>query len=202
MCEGLVHEDRHYHTGPFVVTVRQCHHDGALDAHPARARPSRFASPTAYDGAAADLMIALHAWRSADSIRRFRELLSGPAADRRLERHRHLRIHRARSGARLAFARLRRSAGRAAGSRAAARAGAVSAQGSGGAPVGSPAATCRSRRATRSFDVAVIGHLRDVKDPLRAAAGGAPPAGRLAHSHRACRGRRDAALGGAWRRPR
>src|SRR5262249_57296300 len=27
-----------------------------------------------YDGAAADLMIALHAWRSAESIRRFREL--------------------------------------------------------------------------------------------------------------------------------
>ena len=26
-----------------------------------------------YDGAAADLMIAIHAWRSADSIRRFRE---------------------------------------------------------------------------------------------------------------------------------
>src|SRR6266511_4098958 len=27
-----------------------------------------------YEGASADLMIALHAWRSADSIRRFREL--------------------------------------------------------------------------------------------------------------------------------
>ena len=26
-----------------------------------------------YDGAAAELMIAIHAWRSADSIRRFRE---------------------------------------------------------------------------------------------------------------------------------
>src|SRR5262249_60533558 len=34
----------------------------------------RFTLPRRYNGAAADLMIALHAWRSSDSIRNFREL--------------------------------------------------------------------------------------------------------------------------------
>ena len=97
-----------------------------------------------YDGAAADLMIALHAWRSADSIRRFSRALPGSAADRGVERHRHLRLYRSRSCADFAFARLRRPAGRAAGACAPARAGAISAQGSRAAPVGSAAASCAS----------------------------------------------------------
>ena len=37
--EGLVHADHHYHTGPFVVTVREWYHDRPMGADPARARP-------------------------------------------------------------------------------------------------------------------------------------------------------------------
>ena len=121
----------------------------------------------AYDGSPTDLMIALHAWRSAESIRRFRALypdrplivaLSGtdiyeyiardPApvlhslacADRLLALQDLVRRRvpmRFRSKLRVLYQ---------------------------SAPPLRP-----GRKSTRSFDVAVIGHLRHVKDPMRAA---------------------------------
>ena len=90
-------------------------------------------------------------------------------ADRGIERHRYLRIHRARSGAYAALSRLRRSPGRLAKARAATPAGAISTKSSRRAPIG----CCRFVRVpdkrTSRFDVVVIGHLRKVKDPMRAA---------------------------------
>jgi hypothetical protein len=70
--KSLVHEDRSYHAGAFIVTIRQQDHEHALGADLAPARTSR-SHRRSLRRAGADLMIALHAWRSADSIRTFRE---------------------------------------------------------------------------------------------------------------------------------
>jgi putative glycosyltransferase (TIGR04348 family) len=121
-----------------------------------------------YDGAAADIMIALHAWRSADSIRGFRErypdrplvvaltgtdindyLESDPAptlrslacADR-LVALQDLAIRRVPARFRRKVCVIHQSV---------------------------PTQRRAVARRSRHVDVLVIGHLRDVKDPLRAA---------------------------------
>ena len=121
-----------------------------------------------YDGAAADLMIALHAWRSAESIRRFHALhpdrplivaLSGTDIYDYIDRDPVPTLHSLECADRLVAlqelvqrrlpARLRRKM-------------LVIYQ-------SAPAVPRRAAREPRSFDVAVIGHLRHVKDPFRAA---------------------------------
>src|SRR5262245_56746125 len=126
-----------------------------------------------YDETPADLMIALHAWRSADSIRRFRELypdrplivaLTGTDAYEYIDRDPVPTLHSLAVADRLVALQdlvrrrvpasfrhkvrvVHRSAARVARART--------------SRVGDALA--------RRFDVAVIGHLREVKDPFRAA---------------------------------
>jgi len=121
-----------------------------------------------YEGASADLMIALHAWRSADSIRRFRELnpdqplivaLSGTDIYEYIDRDPAPTLHSLACADRLVAlqdlarqrvpAQFRRK---------------VRVIHQSASPLRPP-----GPRAARSFDVAVIGHLREVKDPFRAA---------------------------------
>jgi putative glycosyltransferase (TIGR04348 family) len=121
-----------------------------------------------YNGAPADLMIALHAWRSADSIREFRArypdrplivALSGTDIYEYIDRDPAPTLRSLACADRLValqeLARLR-----------------VPAQFRRKVRVlyqSAPPLRALGRRATRRFDVAVIGHLREVKDPLRAA---------------------------------
>jgi putative glycosyltransferase (TIGR04348 family) len=121
-----------------------------------------------YDGTVADLMIALHAWRSADAIRHFRELypdrplivaLSGTDIYEYIDRDPAPTLHSLACADRLVALQalaLRRLPAR---FRSKVRVVHQSAP---------PLRPLRSK-ATRGFDVAVIGHLRQVKDPLRAA---------------------------------
>src|SRR5262249_7605398 len=121
-----------------------------------------------YNGAAADLMIAIHAWRSADSIRNFRELypdrplivaLSGTDVYDYIDRDPVPTLRSLACADRLGAVQglvRRRVPAR---FRAKVRVVHQSA-----APV--PRV---QRRPTRRFDVAVIGHLRQVKDSFRAA---------------------------------
>ena len=120
-----------------------------------------------YDGAAADLMIALHAWRSAESIRRFRELypdrplivgLSGTDIYDYIERDPVPTLHSLACADRLValqeLARLRVP------QRFRRKVWSFTSR------------RCRcglASRDARSFDVAVIGHLRAVKEPFCAA---------------------------------
>jgi putative glycosyltransferase (TIGR04348 family) len=121
-----------------------------------------------YDGTAADLMIALHAWRSADSIRDFREryadrplivALSGTDIYDYIDRDPAPTLHSLACADRLvALQELARRR--------------VPAQFRRKVRVlyqSAPPLRAAGRGATRGFDVAVIGHLREVKDPLRAA---------------------------------
>jgi putative glycosyltransferase (TIGR04348 family) len=121
-----------------------------------------------YDGTRADLMIALHAWRSADSIRRFRELypdrplivaLTGTDVYDYIDRDPVPTLHSLKCADRLVALQglVRRR---------------VPAQFRDKVRVvhQSAARVSRARTVTaRRFDVAVIGHLREVKDPFRAA---------------------------------
>jgi putative glycosyltransferase (TIGR04348 family) len=121
----------------------------------------------AYDGSPADLMIALHAWRSADSIRRFRALypdrplvvaLSGTDIYEYIDRDPAPVLHSLACADRLVALQdlvRRRLPPRFRGKLR------VVHQSAARVPM--------RRKSTRSFDVAVIGHLRHVKDPLRAA---------------------------------
>jgi putative glycosyltransferase (TIGR04348 family) len=121
-----------------------------------------------YDGAAADLMIALHAWRSADSIRRFRELypdrplivgLSGTDINDYIDRDPAPTLHSLACANRLVA--LQELAQERVPRRFRDKVRIVHQ---------SAAPLRRSRIARRgSFDIAVIGHLREVKDPFRAA---------------------------------
>jgi len=121
-----------------------------------------------FDGTAADMMIALHAWRSADSIRRFRELypdqplvvaltgtdineyldsdpaptLQSLACADRLVALQHLARRRVPAKFRRKVCVIHQSV---------------------------PAQRRAVARSTHRVDVLVIGHLREVKDPLRAA---------------------------------
>jgi putative glycosyltransferase (TIGR04348 family) len=123
---------------------------------------------TKYNDERADLMIALHAWRSAESIRRFRErypdrplivALSGTDINEYIERDPESTLRSLACADRLVAlqelarkrvpGRFRRKVRVIYQSAAALRR--------------APAATARG------FDIAVIGHLREVKDPLRAA---------------------------------
>jgi putative glycosyltransferase (TIGR04348 family) len=121
-----------------------------------------------YDGAAADLMIALHAWRSADSIRTFRERypdrplivgLSGTDIYGYIDRDRAPVLRSLACANRLVA--LQELARRRVPARFRDKLRIVY----------QSALPVRRGRADRtdSFDVAVIGHLRDVKDPFRAA---------------------------------
>ena len=136
-----------------------------------------------YDGGAADLMIALHAWRSSDSIRNFRELysdrplivaLSGTDIYDYIERDPAPTLHSLACADRLValqdLARRRVPAQ----FRRKLRVVHQSAQ-----------AISRLGPTTRRFDVAVIGHLRAVKDPFRAAeaARGLPATSRIRIVH-------------------
>jgi putative glycosyltransferase (TIGR04348 family) len=121
-----------------------------------------------YNGAAVDLMIALHAWRSADAIRLFRKRypdrplivgLSGTDIYEYIDRDRTPVLRSLACADRLiALQELARR-------RVPARfRGKVRIVHQSALPVR------RDRTArTGSFDVAVIGHLREVKDPFRAA---------------------------------
>jgi putative glycosyltransferase (TIGR04348 family) len=121
-----------------------------------------------FDGAGADLMIALHAWRSADSIRDFRNrfpdrplivALSGTDINEYIDRDPAPTLRSLACADRLVAlqelarqrvpARFRRKLR-------------VVYQSAPMLPRAAP-------RVTRGFDVAVIGHLRHVKDPFRAA---------------------------------
>src|SRR5262245_21649321 len=121
-----------------------------------------------YDETPADLMIALHAWRSADSIRRFRELypdrplivaLTGTDAYEYIDRDPVPTLHSLAVADRLVALQdlVRRR---------------VPAQFRHKVCVVHQSAARVARASNinaRHFDVAVIGHLREVKDPFRAA---------------------------------
>src|SRR5215468_12405729 len=119
-----------------------------------------------YNGAAADLMIALHAWRSSDSIRNFRERypdrplivgLSGTDVYDYIDRDPAPTLRSLACADRLvALQELARRR--------------VPARFRGKVRVVHQSAVALPRvHHRRSFDVAVIGHLREVKDPFRAA---------------------------------
>jgi putative glycosyltransferase (TIGR04348 family) len=121
-----------------------------------------------YDEAAADLMIAIHAWRSADSIRRFRErhperplivALSGTDIYEYIDRDPAPTLHSLGCADRLIA--LQDLARRRVPPRFRRKLRVM---------YQSAPPLRREGSATRSFEVAVIGHLREVKDPLRAAA--------------------------------
>ena len=121
-----------------------------------------------YEGARADLMIALHAWRSASSIRRFRELhpdrplivaLSGTDIYEYIERDPAPTLHSLACADRLVA--LQELARQRVPDRFRRKVRVVHQS-------ASPLAAAARKRA-RGFEVAVIGHLRKVKDPLRAA---------------------------------
>jgi putative glycosyltransferase (TIGR04348 family) len=121
----------------------------------------------AYDGSPTDLMVALHAWRSAESIRRFHALypdrplivaLSGTDIYEYIARDPAPVLHSLACADRiLALQDLVRR-------RVPMRFRSKLRVLHQSAPPLSP-----GRKSTRSFDVAVIGHLRHVKDPMRAA---------------------------------
>ncbi len=121
----------------------------------------------AYDGSPTDLMIALHAWRSAESIRRFRALypdrplivaLSGTDIYEYIARDPAPVLHSLACADRLLALQdlVRRRVPMRFRSKL--------------RVLHQSAHLLRpGRKSTRSFDVAVIGHLRHVKDPMRAA---------------------------------
>ena len=120
-----------------------------------------------YDGAPAELMIALHAWRSAESIRRFRELfadrplivaLSGTDINEYLERDPAATLRSLGYADRLVA--LQELACRRVPRRFRAKLRVLHQ---------SAPALQAAPQSVRGFDVAVIGHLREVKDPMRAA---------------------------------
>jgi len=121
-----------------------------------------------YDGAGADLMIAIHAWRSADSIRNFRELypdrplivaLSGTDVYDYIDRDPAPTLRSLACADRLVA--LQELVRRRVPARFRAKVRVVHQS---AAPL--PGVHLRRRA---GFDVAVIGHLREVKDPFRAA---------------------------------
>ena len=120
-----------------------------------------------YNGTPAELMVALHAWRSADSIRRFRELfpfrplivaLSGTDIYEYIERDPAPTLHSLACADRLVA--LQELAKQRIPRRFRHKVRIV---------YQSAPALHAVRGKTHGFDVAVIGHLRAVKDPMRAA---------------------------------
>ncbi|MGA7489895.1 MAG: selenoneine biosynthesis selenosugar synthase SenB, partial [Xanthobacteraceae bacterium] len=138
-----------------------------------------------YDGAAADMMVALHAWRSADSIRDFRErfpdrplivALSGTDIYEYLARDPVPTLHSLASADRLVA--LQELARRHVPAQFRRKVRVVHQS----AP---PPPRPSGPRTMRSFDVAVIGHLRAVKDPFRTAEAARllPPTSRIRIVH-------------------
>jgi putative glycosyltransferase (TIGR04348 family) len=121
-----------------------------------------------YDQTAADLMIALHAWRSAGSIRDFRTrfpdrplivALSGTDINEYIDRDPTPTLHSLACADRLVALQVLARRRVPARFRRKVRVVYQSA----------PLLRRTGARAARDFDVAVIGHLRHVKDPFRAA---------------------------------
>ena len=121
----------------------------------------------AYDGSPIDLMIALHAWRSAESIRRFRALypdrplivaLSGTDIYEYIARDPAPVLHSFACADRLLA--LQDLVRRRVPMRFRSKLRVLHQSAHPHRP---------GRKSTRSFDVAVIGHLRHVKDPMRVA---------------------------------
>lgn len=121
----------------------------------------------AYDGSPTDLMIALHAWRSAESIRRFRALypdrplivaLSGTDIYEYIARDPAPVLHSLACADRLLA--LQDLVRRRVPMRFRSKLRVLHQSAHPHRP---------GRKSTRSFDVAVIGHLRHVKDPMRVA---------------------------------
>jgi putative glycosyltransferase (TIGR04348 family) len=120
-----------------------------------------------WNGAPADLMVALHAWRSADSVRRFREVfpcrplivaLSGTDIYEYIERDPEPTLHSLACADRLVA--LQKLARQRLPRRFRQKVRVVHQS--------APALHTVPKRTSR-FDVVVIGHLRKVKDPMRAA---------------------------------
>src|SRR5215475_6441738 len=137
-----------------------------------------------YDGAAADLMIALHAWRSAEGIRNFRArfpdrplivALSGTDIYEYIDRDPAPTLHSLACADRLVA--LQELARRRVPARFRPKVRVIYQS--------APPVRPSGPRPKRSFDVAVIGHLRDVKDPFRAAKAARllPPASRIRVVH-------------------
>jgi putative glycosyltransferase (TIGR04348 family) len=132
-----------------------------------RALGHRVDVSTAYDGANADAMIALHAWRSAESIARFAAAhphkplivaITGTDAYRFLQTHRETTLHSLQVAHRLVGLHDWIAEALPATQRHKVRVIHQSAE-----PVGSRTPY------RRFFHVSVVGHLRDEKDPLRPA---------------------------------
>jgi putative glycosyltransferase (TIGR04348 family) len=137
-----------------------------------------------YDGAAADLMIALHAWRSADGIRDFRArfpdrplivALSGTDIYEYIDRDPAPTLHSLACADRLVA--LQELARRRVPARFRPKLRVIYQS--------APPVPRSDSATTRGFDVAVIGHLREVKDPFRAAKAALllPPASRIRIVH-------------------
>ncbi|MDA0655835.1 MAG: selenoneine biosynthesis selenosugar synthase SenB [Proteobacteria bacterium] len=121
-----------------------------------------------WDGRAADLMVAIHAWRSADSALRFRErypvrplivLLAGTDIYRFQKSHRQA-THRSMEIAD-ALACLHELVHRAIPAKFAAKLHVVHQS--------APPLTAPRKPSMRHFDICVVGHLREEKDSLRTA---------------------------------
>ena len=137
-----------------------------------------------YGGEAADMMVALHAWRSADSILRFRERYRGRplvVALTGTDIYRFQQSHPETTRRSMALADrlvgLHRLVGDAIAPEFAAKLTVIPQS---AAPLPRPRAPSR-----RFFDICVLGHLRAEKDPLRAAlaARDLPAASRLRVIH-------------------
>jgi len=123
---------------------------------------------TEYDGTPADLMVALHAWRSAGAVERFRKLhpdrplvvgLSGTDLYEYIDRHPQPTLRSLETADRLVA--LQDLARRRIPARLRGKLRVIHQS--------APPLPRHGVRASRTFDVAVIAHLRKVKDPLRAA---------------------------------
>ena len=145
-----------------------------------------------YTGEAADLMIAIHAWRSAESIQRFRNLfpggplivgLGGTDVNTFLKSEPETTLRSMEMADALIC--LHDLIGEALPSRLRRKLHVVRQS---ALPLPPSLAALRSavrRSSTRHFDICVIGHLRDEKDPFRAAlaARHLPPASKLRITH-------------------
>jgi len=137
-----------------------------------------------YGGEAADLLIAIHAWRSADAIQRYRQrfpagplvvCLGGTDVNTFLKSHRQTTLRSLQMADTLIC--LHELVGKALPAPLRKKLHVLHQSAS---PLPGP-----RRPARRSFDICVIGHLRDEKDPFRAAlaARRLPPASRLRVIH-------------------
>ena len=150
---------------------------------------------TGYDGREADAMISLHAWRTADAARAFKEkfpdrplvvALTGTDINEFQYSHPEPTLHsHQRSRTRWCACTIWRSEKVPKRFR-----GKLTVIHQSARPLPRP-----RRPAARHFDVCVIGHMRDVKDPLRAAYAVRKPAGGLQRSGCATTGRPTTAPG-------